>query len=958
MKTQLRRCLLAALILSVGPSLLSAGAIDPGLDATIGSLSPGEMTTVLVLLRDQAPIASLDRMLSDAEASRLVRHETIVRALQGAASGQESLVADLDLRMRSGEVDGYRTYWIVNAVVVRGDASAIRAIADREDVSRVMANPKPALIDPVGVRDAAERLRGIGVTPGVRAVQADRVWEELGLTGRGRLVANIDTGVDGNHPALRDRWRGNNGHPWQECWLDVLSGTTQYPVDGGQHGTHVMGTLTGLGADTGDTVGVAWGAQWIACNAINQGAGGEFANDILNAFQWLADPDGDPATIDDVPDVVQNSWGVHEGMGYADCYDGWWQVIDNCEAAGCVVIFSAGNEGPDPMTLRVPADRTTTPINIVAVGAVDATNYGWPYPIAGFSSRGPSGCPGNDIKPEVSAPGVDVYSSVPGGGYAQGGWSGTSMAGPHVSGIVALMREANPDLEVNTIKQVLLDTAIDEGTPGEDNDYGFGLVDAFAAATIALEGTGVLQGSVVNLTDGGVPLPGAVVGLTGSAAHFPTDAAGLYRGHAIAGEYTAVARHPSFAPESAVVTLTLGGIAVQDFGLWDIAGPGITGVSDPRTIPNPAGPFEIRATVRDMSTIASVALVYRVNSSSWLETAMSPAGSLYTGLIPGQIAGSRVDFYVRARDVGGNETLFPADAPATFRTFYVTIPALVDDAELNQGWSLGYLGDTATNGIWVREDPNGTFVGNRPMQPEDDHTPDPGHICFVTGNADPGQPATTRDVDGGCTSLVSPTLNLAGTETVFVYYWRWFGQYGIAGDTFTVQVTTNNGLSWTDLEHLTAVDNRWNEVLLDLTDFISPNATTRLRFKVCDNGMDSTVEGAVDDVSIEILPPLPAAAEELDADLALALDPARPNPSAGASRISFRLATPGRATVELFDAAGRRVRTLIDASLDAGVHQVEWDGADDSGNRAGAGVYFYRLTSGGSVQSRRLVLAP
>ncbi len=953
-----RRLLPTALMfLLTIPSILAAGAIDPALETALGTLASDEMTSVLVLMRDQAPIATLDRALSDAEASRAVRHETIVRSLRAAAAGQIDLATDLDLRMRDGEVEGYTTYWIVNAVVLRGNAAAIREIADRPDVSRVFLNPRPELITPVRDGDEGPSLRGIGVTPGVRAIQADRVWEELGLVGRGRLVANIDTGVDGNHPALTSRWRGNNGNPWHECWLDVLGNGTQYPTDGGGHGTHVMGTMTGLGAETGDTVGVAWGAQWIACNAIGQGANEEFDNDILNAFQWLADPDGDPSTIDDVPDVVQNSWGVHEGFGYPDCFDGWWQVIDNCEAAGCVVTFSAGNEGPDPMTLRSPSDRATTPVNILAIGAVDATNYEWPYPIADFSSRGPTGCPGNDIKPEVAAPGVDVYSSVPGGGYSQN-YSGTSMAGPHVAGIVALMREANPDLEVNTIKQILLDTAIDEGDPGEDNDYGFGFVDAFAAASIALEGTGVLEGQILNLTDGGTPLKGAVVSLIGSAAHFPSNDDGLYRGHAIAGDYTAVASHPSFSSDSAAVTIALDGTASQDFGLWDIAGPEITAVDDPRTIPDPTGPYEIHATIRDMSSIESATLYYRVNLASWQQTAMSATGDVYAGPIPGQIAGSRIDFYVTASDVGQNHSIFPPNAPDEFITFYVTIPVLVDNVESDLGWSLGYLGDTATNGIWIRDDPVGTFVGNRPMQPENDHTEDPGHICFVTGNAEPGQPAGIRDVDAGCTSLVSPVVDLAGAETVYLYYWRWFGQYGLAGDTFTVQVTTNNGLTWTDIELLTSVANRWTEVLVDLADYITPSATTRLRFRVCDNATDSTVEGAVDDVSIEILPELPASVGGDGSAAGLILYPAQPNPSSGATRIVFRMATPGRATIDLFDVAGRHVRALADASFEAGTHQIEWDGLDDSGNRAGAGVYFYRLVAGGSRHSTRLVLSP
>ena len=352
----------------------------------------------------------------------------------------------------------------------------------------VEANFRVSLIEPVGERSGSLLVpdRGIGVTPGLRAINVPRVWYELGITGLGRLLANLDTGVSGAHPALTNRWRGNHA-PWQECWRDALGGGTTYPVDYNDHGTHVMGTLCGLGAATADTIGVAWRAEWIADNAINQGVGGAFNNDVLDAFQWFADPDGNPNTTDDVPDAVENSWGIdHRFSGYQDCDYRWQTVIQNCEAAGVACIFSAGNEGPGAQTHRSPANICNTPTTNFSVGAVDATHYSFPYPIASFSSRGPSDCNTSIKKPEVVAPGVQVYSSVPGGGYEQYGWDGTSMAGPHVAGVIALMREANPDLDVDSMKQILMNTARDLGTSGEDNNYGWGVIDAYEAVLAAI----------------------------------------------------------------------------------------------------------------------------------------------------------------------------------------------------------------------------------------------------------------------------------------------------------------------------------------------------------------------------------------------------------------------------------------------------------------------------------------
>ena len=529
------------------------------------------------------------------------------------------------------------------------------------------------------------------------------------------------------------------------------------------------------------------------------------------------------------------------------------------------------------MTLRVPAERSSSPTNITAVGAVDATNYGWPYPIADFSSRGPSDCPGNEIKPEVSAPGVDVYSSEPGGIY--GLMSGTSMAGPHVAGVVALMREANPDLEAQTIKQILMDTALDEGTVGEDNDYGWGMIDAYAAVSQAMQGTGILEGTIVNASNGNAPILEARVSLRGSAAQFPTDATGAYRGHAIGGTYMAVASHPSFAPESTTVTITVGGTSVQAFALRDVLGPAITNVSDLGTVPDATGPYAIQATMTDLSAVQQGTVWYRVNNGSWAPTGMSASGDLYTGQIPGQIAGSRIDFYVAGTDIVGNTATFPADAPNSFRSFFITVPALVDDAEIARGWTLGWPGDTATGGIWVREDPVGTVQSGRPAQPEDDHTADPGHICFVTGNGQVGGAAGAADVDGGCTTLVSPLLNLGGVQTAYLYLWRWFYQSGLGGDSWTLSVTNNNGLSWVDIENLTARQNAWTPITLNLQEILPLTANMRLRVKVCDPGTDSVVEGALDDIRVEALPQLPSAVG--DGAVARRVDARPAQPDAG-----------------------------------------------------------------------------
>jgi len=419
-------------------------------------------------------------------------------------------------------VSGFVPYWILNAVSVTATIDCIRELASRIDVDVIEADLKVRLIEPVADEPSGRGTRSIGMTPGLLAIEAPRVWNELRVTGVGALVANMDTGVMGTHPALAARWRGNFAAP-QHCWRDAAGFGDPAPEDHNSHGTHVMGTICGLAPQ--DTIGVAPGALWIADNTINQGGGTEFDNDVAGGLQWFADPDGNPETTDDVPDVVEHSWGVHEGISnYIDCDSRWWTAIDNCEAAGVVNVWAAGNDGPDSSTIESPADRATTPLSSFAVGSTQPTQ---PFTISGFSSRGPSGCGGpNATKPEVAAPGENIYSADSEGAYRVR--SGTSMAGPHVAGIVALMRSANPDLSVDEIKQILLDTAVDLGPPGEDESYGHGLVNAYQAVLAAIQGFGWLEGTVTDIGSG-LPIANAVVDLANDPRVTTTDANGFFR---------------------------------------------------------------------------------------------------------------------------------------------------------------------------------------------------------------------------------------------------------------------------------------------------------------------------------------------------------------------------------------------------------------------------------------------
>jgi subtilisin family serine protease len=329
-------------------------------------------------------------------------------------------------------------------------------------------------------------------------VNADDVWA-AGVTGEGAVIAGADTGYDWDHPALKEMYRGWNGvsadHNYN--WHDAIhSGggscgpDTNQPCDDNGHGTHTMGTM--VGDDGGvNRIGMAPGARWIGCRNMNVGNG--TPTTYSECFQWfiaptdLNDQNPNPALA---PHVINNSWSCPPSEGCTDP-NVLKTVVENTRAAGIVVVVSAGNSGPNCSSVNSPIaiyDAAFT------VGSTTSSDL-----ISGFSSRGPVTVDGsNRLKPDVSAPGSSVRSSLPGTGY--GFLSGTSMAAPHVAGLVGLLISAVPGLagEVDQLEAIISDTALDltggqecGGVPGNqipNNTFGYGRIDALAAYNAAVAG--------------------------------------------------------------------------------------------------------------------------------------------------------------------------------------------------------------------------------------------------------------------------------------------------------------------------------------------------------------------------------------------------------------------------------------------------------------------------------------
>jgi hypothetical protein len=182
-------------------------------------------------------------------------------------------------------------------------------------------------------------------------------------------------------------------------------------------------------------------------------------------------------------------------------------------------------------------------------------------------------------------------------------------------------------------------------------------------------------------------------------------------------------------------------------------------------------------------------------------------------------------------------------------------PAAVfaDDFQTDKGWSMSAAGDNATTGLWTRVDPNGTWWGDQPVQPEDDHSASPGTACMVTGQGGIGGAQGAADVDGGKTTLVSPTVDLAGKNSALLTYWRWYAsETGSApnNDSFIVDVSNDNGSTWTNVETLACGDRCWRKIEVYLEDFVALTSQTRVRFIAQDQSPGSVVEAAIDDFTI------------------------------------------------------------------------------------------------------------
>lgn len=473
----MKRVLLVVFLVSAHIGL-NAQISEPLKDAMAGN-SEGFLP-VKVLFESQENILEKRRAWQKAGIPVQEWPTLVNRSLMKEASKSQAEALELLARVEADALKSVTSFYIVNMMVIEAKPAIIYELYQLPGVISIdMADEEWELIEPVSVGEP-EQTTAAGTEPGLLAINAPPMWQ-LGYTGKGGIAYDYDTGVWPEHPTFANRFLGNYA-PLSQSWYGYYNPKPTGAT--GDHGTHVLGTIAGLNEHTGDTIGVAFGAYWIANDLIgNASVSSDLPPlvEMVKGFEWALNPDGDTASSDDVPHVINNSWRWRDILDTVHCGGFIVQLMNAIEAAGMANVFSGGNTGPNNVGLNSPQRINTSLVNTFTVGSVNG-NLSFPYPISNFSTRGPSQCGGTGsihIHPEVVAPGQNVRSAWGTDGYNT--ISGTSMASPHVSGAVLLLREAFPQLSGDTLMHELYQTAVDLGPAGEDNTYGKGIIDVYAA---------------------------------------------------------------------------------------------------------------------------------------------------------------------------------------------------------------------------------------------------------------------------------------------------------------------------------------------------------------------------------------------------------------------------------------------------------------------------------------------
>jgi hypothetical protein len=852
----------------IAPETASPGGlpISPGLAKRFASGQPADYVIEMTERADLSRAAGM---------SWEERGRYVVDTLKATA---EKSQAPVRRALQQRGLD-FETHWIKNAIIVhRGDVASAKFAASLPGVARIRELPETTLIKPKPgqpVDPHAKAAAPLGVPENINWIGAPEAWAE-GTRGHGVTVGVIDDGALYTHEALRQQyrgWRGGDVYEHDYNWFfPVESQTNETPVPG-QHGTHVIGTIVGDDHDADpaarDRIGVAPGAQWIACLGLPVEVY-DIAPSLLSCGEFMLAPtrtDGSDPKAELRPQVINNSWSEGNCNGEATSF--YAEMVDAWVAAGIFPVFAAGNttscgaaEPPGLSSLSSPAALPTA----FAVGSSGNHDGAYaPHSLWGPTDTGvtgdevpplpnPRGFP--QLKPQVVAPGVDIYSAFDFLDGSYGTMTGTSMSSPHITGLVALMLDAGECLrgDYATLGTLIMSTArpvpyASGGTPapgpGNVPNYatGWGEIDvpaAVHAASNACGPQGLIAGTITD--DSGTPVGGAHIELfvdenvrvwdlfsepDGSyARRLPENLSGGYQLRVTAYGYLPFTRTGLEVADEQTVTADVqldtaplarvhGRVTDETTG-WPLLAkltvssyPGGEIWTDPLT-----GEYEVQ-----LPTAAS----YRFDVASDI-AGYSPATTMHN-----VTADATLDFGLEADPVTCTAPGYTYAAQRFAEDFEAGTPPT--------GWSTSSAGAGWTFG--TRDELHDPQFFSIPKHP--------GRFAASI------EPLVEGGNDGRFDYLVSPPFDLTGTADPVVRFTSRYWASGLRDGGAYVQASDDDGATWQALGAVEQFQPAWTEEALSLAAFAGrPNV--RLRFHY-DDGSTASQDlfnpgWAVDDVRV------------------------------------------------------------------------------------------------------------
>ncbi|WP_158414098.1 S8 family peptidase [Geoalkalibacter subterraneus] len=445
------------------PVSAKAAEVAPQLRAVLARSVPDEKIPVI------ATLSRSEELVAQARGFGRKHRDSLVRELKERSQRGR---AELEGFLRKYGIEDATELWLINGIALQADPKTLAALSEHPAVDTLyfdetrQLSPEPRLSFPV---------HGWNISQ----VGAYELWD-MGHSGAGAVVAVLDSGVDLEHPDLGSRWRGPADVGWFDPYDDspepfdqIIQADPESPDSQLGHGTAVTGIIV-AGDEFGLPLGMAPDSKWIAARIFGPDNTSS-SSKIIKALEWTLDPNEDGNTAD-AADIVNNSWGIvveddQNGIEPERCIETYRRAIQGLKTAGVAVVAAAGNSGPDPFTSESPGNYP----EVLAVGATDDEKR-----VTDFSARGPSACD-DGVYPQLVAPGTMIMTTNATAVSNYVTVAGTSFSAAHLSGALALLRGAFPDVDMAAIEDALLVSAVDLGVSEPDNSYGHGLIDVPAA---------------------------------------------------------------------------------------------------------------------------------------------------------------------------------------------------------------------------------------------------------------------------------------------------------------------------------------------------------------------------------------------------------------------------------------------------------------------------------------------